>query len=137
MAIIPLKSLVGKAIISISVNSNKTALLLETLDKDYYDTEGVYMLVASAECCSESWFEHISNIDAYGRINKVETIVIDEDAPGTRQDKDEIYSLKFTTDKGTMEVEMRNSSNGFYGGSIELYQLPAINLRFKPLKKDY
>ena len=36
------------------------------------------------------------------------------------QECDEAYGYKLTTDKGYADIVFRNSSNGNYGGSIEL-----------------
>lgn len=74
------------------------------------------------ECCSSSWFEHISGIEFLvgHTIRKTENIemnfVTAEDEKGhecLRQ-----YGYRFTTDRGYFEIDMRNSSNGYYGGYI-------------------
>jgi hypothetical protein len=55
----------------------------------------------------------------------VQEIIVrfEEDAPEdgkTRQDFDSLYGYGVVTDKGEGDIEFRNSSNGYYGGWLEL-----------------
>ena len=92
-------------------------------------TNGKYLTFhADADCCSESWIEHISGIKALkdGIITKVEELDLGSCIP-TRQESDQLYGvkihLKARPDKTIWEpyfyIEFRNSSNGYYGGDLK------------------
>ena len=74
-----------------------------------------------ADCCSHTWVEHIE-LPAMGFPAKV--LGIEEiDLPGSADnhpDHDclQVYGTKITTDKGDIVIDYRNSSNGYYGGSL-------------------
>jgi len=52
------------------------------------------------------------------KINKINET--SETRDGTRQEVDEVDFITFVTDKGYFDIEFRNSSNGYYGGSMDL-----------------
>ena len=76
---------------------------------------------ADGDCCSSSWIEHVE-LPAAGFPAKV--LAVDEiQLPGSNDNDGEheclaVYGLKITTDKGEIVVDYRNSSNGYYGGSL-------------------
>lgn len=74
---------------------------------------------ADGDCCSESWIEHVE-LPAGGFPAKV--LQVDElDLPGScDQEYDclQVYGLKIITDRGDVVIDYRNSSNGYYGGSL-------------------
>ena len=84
---------------------------------------GSFTLNAYGDCCSHSWFEHMELPEFPFTITKLETVdiadVTKEDGYGC-EERLQTYSLKITTDKGHGDIEMRNSSNGYYGGSFEV-----------------
>jgi hypothetical protein len=77
-------------------------------------------LSCEGECCSHSWFEHVDDLGAFPG-----TILSIDDDGETPHEVDETdyedlktYFLTIKTDKGRFTVDMRNSSNGYYGGSF-------------------
>lgn len=73
-----------------------------------------------ADCCSESWIEHVTGIGSLlggtiFEITRAESVSV----PATRQESEyiDVYTIK--TEKGRFDIEFRNSSNGYYGGAIE------------------
>ena len=85
--------------------------------------EGGEPIVAKcdADCCSHTWVEHIE-LPAMGFPAKVLSVA-DLDLPGSVEDHPDhdclqVYGLKITTDKGDLIIDYRNSSNGYYGGSL-------------------
>lgn len=106
--------LIGLKVDSLLINSDETLLVLKT-DK------GEKKLYVTADCCSSSWIENISGVD-----NLVgHTILSIEETNIGELEKDEYeyiksYSVLMKTNKGNFEIEYRNSSNGYYGGDIEL-----------------
>lgn len=77
-----------------------------------------------ADCCSETWFADI--IGLHNLLGQTVTgvrvlqVEIPEDDNRSRQDYDEAYGYRLTTAKGDCDFIFRNSSNGYYGGSLEL-----------------
>lgn len=112
--------LLGKDLEQIAINGDKTFILFAFKD----GTGMIYS--AEGDCCSQSWFEHISGVEALqGKITGVEEIAGASwtmQQPPERWIKDdhiEVYFIKITTDRGRATIELRNASNGFYGGTFE------------------
>ncbi len=94
------------------------------------------ILWVTGECCSHSWIEHleIPNDIRGGVISRV----VDGDyVPTSLEEKVEaalvepeeanyesiaVYQTNFYTNRGTISLEYRNSSNGYYGGSLCDYE---------------
>lgn len=74
------------------------------------------MARCDADCCSHTWIESIEL-----PINGLPANVISvDDTSYESSDDGELkkYGLKIKTDKGTIELDYRNESNGYYGGSL-------------------
>lgn len=86
---------------------------------------GDYVYTAYSDCCSESWIESTDPmVELFGAtVNRIEQSET-QSADGTRQEYDKVDFVTLVTDKGHWKLEFRNSSNGYYGGSMELISLP-------------
>lgn len=113
-----MKELIGKKISGLRINEDQSILMFDT-------DQGAVGYVTYGDCCSETWFADITGVSAMlgGTVQTAEEVSMDgynvEDGR-TRQEYDEAYGYKLTTDKGYADIVFRNSSNGYYGGSIEL-----------------
>lgn len=113
-----MKELIGKKITGLRINEDQSVLAFDT-------DQGVIAYDAWGDCCSETWFADITGVGALigGTVQTADEVSMDgynvEDGR-TRQECDEAYGYKLTTDKGYADIVFRNSSNGYYGGSIEL-----------------
>lgn len=112
-----MKELIGKKITGIRINEDQSVLVFDT-DRGAvgYETYG--------DCCSETWFADITGVIALigATVRYVEIVSMDSynvDDGRARQDCDEAYGYRLTTDKGNADIVFRNSSNGYYGGSID------------------
>lgn len=114
-----MKELIGKKIAGLAVNGDQSLLTFRIEggeEVSYY---------AGGDCCSESWFADITGVAALlgGTVSAADSVDLDgynvEDGR-CRQDYDEAYGWKLTTDKGYADIVFRNSSNGYYGGTLEL-----------------
>lgn len=110
--------LVGKTITGLRVNDEQDLLVFDT-------TSGPVGLVAYGDCCSQSWFADITGVDALigNTVLSAETIDMPESVQDDRcrQDYDQFYGIKLTTQRGFVDIVFRNSSNGYYGGYLEVF----------------
>lgn len=118
-----MRDLVGKVINKIEMSDDTTVMVFTTDsgEKIAYLTEG--------DCCSYSWFSHITNLDTLlGQ--KVNEVVEREEFSKEEYEKAEkegdyeslaLYGYMLKTNKGTCDIEFRNDSNGYYGGWCERY----------------
>jgi len=120
----------GRKIIGVRMSANKTTLSFDT-------DNGTVCYVAEGDCCSESWFNHVSGLLFLigSTIERVETLTT-RGAPGTRQEEDTVYGWQIQSNRGTCAIEMRNSSNGCYGGSVQL-DMSANGAATIPLTDDF
>lgn len=114
------KLLVGKTINSIEVSVSKDWVKFNC-------KEGIFYAYCTADCCSETWIEHMSIPDRINEflVESVEEIELGEGI-GTRQEYDKLYGVKLKSSKRYEDIfiEFRNSSNGYYGGSINFTDDP-------------
>lgn len=95
-----------------------------------FDTDkGILAYNAVGDCCSNSWFEHVSginNIEGHTVI-RIDDFDINEVIPDwselktmdlNTENEIKYYGFRIVTDKGYFEIDMRNSSNGYYGGYV-------------------
>jgi hypothetical protein len=113
-----MKELISKKITGMRINDDQSVLAFDT-------DQGTVAYGAWGDCCSETWFADITGVSALlgGTVQTADEVSMEgynvEDGR-TRQEYDEAYGVKLTTDKGYADIVFRNSSNGYYGGSIEL-----------------
>lgn len=132
-------ALVGKKIISVSINPDKTTLKFNleagpfNLPFIAFDAEG--------DCCSNSWFNNITGI---ANLLGEEVVEVEskaepsESKPNTTDHGEEemsYYGVTLKTKKGFCDIEFRNSSNGYYGGYLTLNEGPTDD--FKPVTEDF
>lgn len=127
--------LAGRKLVGVSVENDKSVLVFRFDDGEVrYNAEG--------DCCSSSWIEHIempndlagAEIVSVGEAPVIDATDDDKQNPkrtpyyeGDENREYEclqVYQTVFGTTKGDIAVEYRNSSNGYYGGSLELQPLP-------------
>lgn len=105
--------LVGKTVTAIYIAEDKKAIR--------FDVAGEESIVAKcdADCCSYTWIEHVT-LPALGfpfLVLAEKDVEMPEDMEsdgGTIQ----FYGFALETDKGDFLIDYRNSSNGYYGGSL-------------------
>ena len=104
---------VGKTLTGIKIADDKMALLFQT-------TDGDLVVNVDAECCSHTWIESIENtvMSFPATVMAVEDIDMPDLGSPYRCDVIAYYGCKVTTDRGAIVIDYRNSSNGYYGGSL-------------------
>jgi len=114
------KPLIGQPLASVETIDEGEAVRFSLLDGRTltYDAYG--------DCCSHSWVEYLTAPDILGvAITDVsEPELPHYPASPVLHDTDDyetikVYHTAFHTERGLILVEYRNSSNGYYGGSLE------------------
>jgi hypothetical protein len=107
------EELIGKTITNVYVSEDGSYLKLST-------PNGYLLLQATGDCCSHSWIE---NVDLFGSLSKVESIDNQElrhewEGEENYGDLTRFYGMKIKMERGTIDIDYRNSSNGYYGGDL-------------------
>ena len=113
-----MKELINHKILDVEIGAQENLIRFTT------ETD-IFVYVAYGDCCSESWFSEIINLDFL--INSVVINVEELELPeynqidgNSRQDSDVFYGFSIITKNGHTTIVFRNSSNGYYGGSCSL-----------------
>lgn len=108
--------LVGKTVAKVDVNEDKDVIRFTLSDGSFIFASAV------GGCCSRSWFEHLEGEDALIG-NPIFRVVdremkSDDDKSGDPEYGSLIkfYGWTLETPHGRFDIEMRNESNGYYGG---------------------
>lgn len=122
-----MKELIDHVITKVEIGEDSTNLV-------FTDSHGEkYFYYTYGDCCSTSWFSHITGIkNLLGqRVNEVkeryefteeEQKKAEEEYTKENEygpDSLQLYGIMLKTDKGTCDIEFRNESNGYYGGSCD------------------
>lgn len=110
-----MKELIGKTIKDIKFIDEGSFCLFET-------ETGQIKYQAEGDCCSHSYFSDIINKDAMVGSAVLEVVEKERREAESRTGEDyvRLYSYTIKTAKGHGDIEFRNDSNGYYGGSCEL-----------------
>lgn len=132
------KMFIGKAYKELSISEDKRWLLLTTI------TGEVECYLAEGDCCSNSWIEHISGVEALTsgcEIFEEEHVDIETSwADESEEEYIRVSAIKLKTVQGYVDIEYRNLSNGYYSGWIERSEkMPNKNLKvvFKKVTGDF
>ena len=112
-----MRELIGKKIVAAYLNSEKTQIGfdLEGGERLLYETTG--------DCCSYSWIEDVSNEEYLAGARVVDVQDVHVEGIGVAESGDDYIQCYGVTvvleGRPAFLLEYRNSSNGYYGGSIE------------------
>lgn len=94
----------------------------------FHCENGDYVFLADGDCCSESFINSVEG--------PTEGLIVEVREPNWEPFKEETngeddvvkyYKATFVIEgKGFLDVEYRNESNGYYGGSLELLAAPRV-----------
>jgi hypothetical protein len=99
--------------------------------------------VCYGDCCSESWVNHIADLDVLigQKVEEVEEIdlfsLLGAEPEPTKQEVDKVMFHRVRTDKGVCVIEFRNSSNGYYGGTFERTAINEERDPLSPVTEDF
>jgi hypothetical protein len=138
------KNLIGERINGILLNEDNNRLIVRTINgrEFHYYTSG--------DCCNTVWINHMTGVNVLGEGNTFDilrgALVVGAEDKGwgeNRSDEDEYDVIQdgfFTliTDRGYIDFEVRNSHNGYYGGSFEVDEHPdADPASFREILDDF
>lgn len=127
------KVLCGERINGIFLGNDSWALVFRTVDGKYFQFD------TSNDCCNSVWFNHINGVTILGEGNSFDllrgaTVISTEDKGwGDNRDDENGYEVvqdgfwTIKTDRGYIDIEVRNSHNGYYGGSVKYNEDADVN----------
>ena len=123
--------LVGQTIVEVHADPERWVLLFTLADgrRVGYATEN--------DCCNDVWFHHVSGLEAIIG----QTITSTEmkgwvDVESTRQECEEAAFFTLCSARGRCDIEVRNSSNGYYGGTVVFLGENGLN-EPQPITEDF
>lgn len=116
-----MQELKGRVVKRVLVGPAEHVLVFET-------DQGPISYETYGDCCSETWFADIVGVKELigATVKDVEDIPLHENClfeeysqdGRSRQESDAFYGVRLITTRGDTNIIYRNSSNGYYGGSI-------------------
>lgn len=139
------KNLIGERINGILLNDDNDRLIIRTIEgrEFHYYTSG--------DCCNTVWINHMTGVNILGEGNTFDllrgALVTGSEDKGwndNREGEDEYDVIQdgfftLTTDRGYIDFEVRNSHNGYYGGTFEADERPDLDkdLQFRSITEDF
>jgi hypothetical protein len=124
--------LIGQRIEGFDVGDEEHALRIRT------NGEPVYCEV-DGDCCSESWFADILGAVWVqgGTVTTTRELELPQPQDGrSRQEEDSAYGYAIDTERGTVIIAFRNSSNGYYGGDMTVTDQEPRGNTWRPIETD-
>lgn len=137
---VALTELIGEIVAAVLINDENTVIdfiLAEYSPLNKYTPKHI-TYQATYDCCDWSWIEHINGIDAligYKVNNVIEREVSYFDDPDG--DFTKVYGWTIETAAGRCDIEMRNSSNGYYVGNLMLTNMEKVYIRPSLVVDDF
>lgn len=104
--------LIGRSINEVLLSNYKNEILFITNTENIVGT-------CFGDCCSTTWIEHVENTIISYPVTVISVEDIGEMQPSTTDSNShefiQYYGCKIVTDRGTIVIDYRNSSNGYYG----------------------
>lgn len=132
----------GETLKRVWMSSDRQELVFEC-------ASGSYKFVLDNDCCSDGWVEHFTLPYSFGsgvEITEITEKSMDALIP-TTQDVDLIYSYSFNLksnknifSRNQIHFEFRNSSNGYYGSSMDfegVVDTKELDKTFKVIEESF
>ena len=116
--------LVGKRINGLFLGNDAWTLVVRDATGRHYRFD------TANDCCNSVWFNHINGLDILGEGNSFDilrgavVLEVEDKGWGENRDGEEGYDVvqdgfwTLRTDRGYIDIEVRNSHNGYYGGNV-------------------
>lgn len=88
----------------------------------FFDDKTNAVFETEGDCCSQSWIEHyeIPKDIKGAMVTRITDVQKKEKWDNEDSELTRFYETRFKTTKGEIVLEYRNSSNGYYGGSLRM-----------------
>lgn len=116
-------TLINERLTGLFMSSDQKMIAFRTVENKYIT------FFTEADCCNNVWFNHITGVNLIRAENIFDIIrgvlVISTEDKGWNENasyddcnvvQDGFWTIK--TSKGYLDIEVRNSHNGYYGGSV-------------------
>jgi hypothetical protein len=136
--------LVNKKINGMFIGNDAWTLVFRDINGNHYRFD------TANDCCNSVWFNHVNGVDSVlGSGNSFDilrgaTVLAVESKDFERQDLEDEHEcvddafVTIRTDRGYIDLEVRNSHNGYYGGSISYNQDGLADVEdLKPVTADF
>ena len=120
------KNLIGHRINGIFTADHNQRLIFRTTEGKYFE------YVTENDCCNSVWVNHLSGTQCLGDpknsfdlLRGAIVLGAEDKGWGENRDNEEGYDVvqdgfwTIHTDRGYIDVEVRNSHNGYYGGTFD------------------
>ena len=115
--------LVGKRINGLFIGDDAWALVFRDINGRHY------CFRTKNDCCNTVWFNHVNGVETVlGEGNLFDILrgamITGVENKGWTEDRADSYDViqdgfwTISTDRGYIDLEVRNSHNGYYGGSV-------------------
>ena len=136
--------LVGKRINGLLMGNDQWSLAFRDINGRYYrfDTEN--------DCCNSVWFNHVNGVetvlgrgDVFDVLRGATVLAVEAKGWGENRDGEDGYDViqdafwTIRTDRGYIDIEVRNSHNGYYGGSVRYDERTSDIADFAPVTEDF
>lgn len=114
-------NLIGAKIIRIFISADNQILAFAT-------NKGIFKYVARGDCCSQSWFNDITGVEALlnATVQNIEKVDL-PDVCKSLSEYIQAYGYKIKTDRGYADIVFRNREWLLRGGYLEEIHLPSID----------
>jgi hypothetical protein len=131
----------GERINGMLLGNDGWTLVFRTVEGRYFRFD------TSNDCCNTVWFNHVNGVDVVGKGNSFDLlrgvmVLSVEEKDFERQEDESAYEVvddafvTILTDRGYIDIEVRNSHNGYYGGTIFYNEETDLN-RIEDLKEVF
>jgi hypothetical protein len=131
-----MKELIGRKILKVQLDAEKVYL-------NFITDTGNATYGCFADCCSESWINHVNGVSELlgGTVQDVDEVdffsLLNIEPEATRQEYDRVLFHRVKTEKGWCSFEFRNSSNGYYGGSLDKEDTLPDDVEMQDITDDF
>jgi hypothetical protein len=136
--------LVGKRINGLLIGDQGWSLVFRDINGCHYrfNTEN--------DCCNSVWFNHVNGVetvlgqgDVFDVLRGATVLAVEDKGWGENRDGEDGYEVvqdgfwTIRTDRGYIDIEVRNSHNGYYGGSVRYDEDTSDIADFAPVTEDF
>lgn len=127
-----MEELIGKTVVNLYISHDGEYELR------FEDSEGMFHCFrAEWDCCNDVWWNHLVGLE---NLLNSEVLSVEEkgweEVEATRQEVEEKGIWTIRTAKGYTDIELRNSSNGYYGGDCS-YNQKSERTPYKKISEDF